>query len=97
MYSAPLSKTATQRLGVLRESSDGFYIAQKDLEIRGPGELMGTKQTGIAEMRIADLVRDGQLVPQVQNIAERLWQDYPSHAQAIINRWIGFKEQYGNA
>ena len=97
MYSAPLSKTATQRLGVLRESSDGFYIAQKDLEIRGPGELMGTKQTGIAEMRIADLVRDGQLVPQVQSIAERLWQDYPSHAQAIINRWIGFKEQYGNA
>ncbi|MBT82103.1 MAG: ATP-dependent DNA helicase RecG [Alteromonadaceae bacterium] len=97
MYSAPLSKTATQRLGVLRESNDGFYIAQKDLEIRGPGELMGTKQTGIAEMRIADLVRDAQLVPQVQAIAEKLWQDYPSHAQAIINRWIGFKEQYGNA
>ena len=97
MYSAPLSKTATQRLGVLRESNDGFYIAQKDLEIRGPGELMGTKQTGIAEMRIADLVRDAQLVPQVQSIAEKLWQDYPSHAQAIINRWIGFKEQYGNA
>ena len=97
MYSAPLSKTATQRLGVLRESNDGFYIAQKDLEIRGPGELMGTKQTGVAEMRIADLVRDAQLVPQVQSIAEKLWQDYPSHAQAIINRWIGFKEQYGNA
>lgn len=97
MYSAPLSKTATQRLGVLRESNDGFYIAQKDLEIRGPGELMGTKQTGIAEMRIADLVRDAQLLPQVQSIAEKLWQDYPSHAQAIINRWIGFKEQYGNA
>ncbi|MDO6475487.1 ATP-dependent DNA helicase RecG [Alteromonas sp. 1_MG-2023] len=97
MYSAPLSKTATQRLGVLRESNDGFYIAQKDLEIRGPGELMGTKQTGIAEMRIADLVRDAQLVPQVQSIAEKLWQDYPSYAQAIINRWIGFKEQYGNA
>ena len=97
MYSAPLSKTATQRLGVLRESNDGFYIAQKDLEIRGPGELMGTKQTGIAEMRIADLVRYAQLVPQVQAIAEKLWQDYPSHAQAIINRWIGFKEQYGNA
>ena len=97
MYSAPLSKTATQRLGVLRESNDGFYIAQKDLEIRGPGELMGTKQTGIAEMRIADLVRDAQLVPQVQSIAEKLWQDYPSHAQAIINRWIGFKEQYGSA
>ncbi|MEG3765176.1 ATP-dependent DNA helicase RecG [Alteromonas sp. 14N.309.X.WAT.G.H12] len=97
MYSGPLSKTASQRLAVLRESNDGFYIAQRDLEIRGPGELMGTKQTGIAELRIADLVRDAQLVPQVQQIAERLWQEYPSHAQAIINRWIGSKEQYGNA
>ncbi|MBU3023704.1 ATP-dependent DNA helicase RecG [Aestuariibacter sp. A3R04] len=97
MYSGPLSKTATQRLAVLRESNDGFYIAQKDLEIRGPGELMGTKQTGVAELRIADLMRDAPLVPQVQHIAERLWHDYPSHAQAIINRWIGFKEQYGNA
>ncbi|MBU2979967.1 ATP-dependent DNA helicase RecG [Alteromonas sp. C1M14] len=97
MYSGPLSKTASQRLAVLRESNDGFYIAQRDLEIRGPGELMGTKQTGMAQLRIADLVRDAELVPQVQHIAERLWQDYPSHAQAIINRWIGFKEQYGNA
>ncbi|WP_218354433.1 ATP-dependent DNA helicase RecG [Alteromonas lipotrueiana] len=97
LYSSPLSKTATQRLGVLRESSDGFYIAQRDLEIRGPGELMGTRQTGMAELKIADLVRDAQLIPQVQDIAERLWQEYPSHAQAIINRWIGFKEQYGHA
>lgn len=97
MYSGPLSKTASQRLAVLRESNDGFYIAQRDLEIRGPGELMGTKQTGMAELRIADLVRDAELVPQVQHIAERLWQEYPSHAKAIINRWIGFKEQYGNA
>lgn len=97
MYQSPLSKTATQRLAVLRESSDGFYIAQRDLEIRGPGELMGTRQTGIAELKIADLVRDAALIPQVQDIAHRLWQDYPSHAQAIINRWIGFKEQYGHA
>ncbi|WP_321174027.1 ATP-dependent DNA helicase RecG [Alteromonas pelagimontana] len=97
MYSSPLSKTATQRLAVLRESSDGFYIAQRDLEIRGPGELLGTRQTGMAELRIADLVRDAQLIPQVQQIAERLWQEYPSHAQAIINRWVGYKEQYGHA
>lgn len=97
LYQSPLSKTATQRLTVLRESSDGFYIAQRDLEIRGPGELMGTRQTGIAELRIADLVRDARLIPQVQDIAERLWQEYPSHAQAIINRWVGYKEQYGHA
>ena len=97
MYQSPLSKTATKRLAVLRESNDGFYIAQRDLEIRGPGELMGTRQTGMAELKIADLVRDAQLIPQVQHIAIKLWQEYPSHAQAIINRWIGHKEQYGHA
>jgi ATP-dependent DNA helicase RecG len=97
MYQSPLSKTATQRLGVLRESNDGFYIAQRDLEIRGPGEFMGTKQTGMAELKIADLVRDAALIPKVQEIAYTLWDKYPSHAQAIINRWIGHKEQYGHA
>jgi ATP-dependent DNA helicase RecG len=97
MYQSPLSKTATQRLAVLRESNDGFYIAQRDLEIRGPGELMGTKQTGVAELKIADLVRDANLIPQVHTIADRLWHDYPSQAQAMINRWIGHKEQYGHA
>jgi len=97
MYQSPLSKTATQRLAVLRESSDGFYIAQRDLEIRGPGEFMGTKQTGMAELKIADLVRDAALIPKVQEIATTLWQQYPTHAQAIINRWIGQKEQYGHA
>ncbi len=66
LYHAPLSKTAQKRLGVLRESSDGFMIAQRDLEIRGPGELLGTKQTGIAEFKVADLVRDQHLIPQVQ-------------------------------
>ncbi|MDO6566589.1 ATP-dependent DNA helicase RecG [Alteromonas sp. 1_MG-2023] len=97
MYQSPLSKTATQRLTVLRESNDGFYIAQRDLEIRGPGEFMGTKQTGMAELKIADLVRDAALIPKVQEIAYTLWEQYPSHAQAIINRWIGHKEQYGHA
>ena len=58
---------------------------------------MGTRQTGMAELKIADLVRDAQLIPQVQHIAVKLWQEYPSHAQAIINRWIGHKEQYGHA
>ncbi|CAD5255696.1 ATP-dependent DNA helicase [Alteromonas sp. 38] len=97
MYQSPLSKTATQRLTVLRESNDGFYIAQRDLEIRGPGEFMGTRQTGMAELKIADLVRDAALIPKVQEIAYTLWEQYPSHAQAIINRWIGHKEQYGHA
>jgi ATP-dependent DNA helicase RecG len=97
MYQSPLSKTANIRLAVLRQSNDGFYIAQQDLEIRGPGELLGTKQTGLADLKIADLIRDAELIPQVQNIANHLWQDYPANAQAIINRWLGNKEHYGHA
>lgn len=97
MYQSPLSKTATKRLAVLRESHDGFYIAQQDLEIRGPGELLGTKQTGLADLKIADLIRDAELIPQVQTMASHMWQHHPSHAQAIINRWLGHKEQYGHA
>ena len=97
MYQSPLSKTAQKRLGVLRQTNDGFVIAQEDLEIRGPGEFLGTKQTGLADMRIADLMRDQALIPQVHNIAGHLWQQYPSFAQAIINRWLGSREHYGQA
>ncbi|MBF7073530.1 ATP-dependent DNA helicase RecG [Glaciecola sp. MH2013] len=97
MYSGPLSKTASKRLGVLRESSDGFYIAEKDLEIRGPGEMLGTKQTGIADLKIADLIRDAELIPDVKNMAEYVWAQYPSQSQALINRWLAYKEEYGNA
>lgn len=97
MYQNPLSKTASKRLGVLRESNDGFYIAQKDLEIRGPGELLGTKQTGLADMRIADLIRDADMIPEVQKLANHMWHQHPANAQAIINRWLGHREQYGHA
>jgi ATP-dependent DNA helicase RecG len=97
MYSSPLSKTANKRLAVLRESSDGFYIAEKDLEIRGPGELLGTKQTGIADLKIADLIRDAALIPEIKNMAEHVWREYPSNSQALINRWLAYKEEYGNA
>lgn len=97
MYQSPLSKTANKRLAVLRESNDGFYIAQQDLEIRGPGELLGTKQTGLADLKIADLIRDAELIPQVQSMANHLWDQYPSNAQAIVNRWLGNKEHFGHA
>ena len=97
MYDGTLSKTATKRLGVLRDSNDGFYIAQMDLEIRGPGEILGTKQTGIADLKIADLVRDGHLLDQVQQLAADLFVHHPANAQAMINRWLGAKEQYSNA
>ncbi|NMP16153.1 ATP-dependent DNA helicase RecG [Thalassotalea sp. Y01] len=97
MYKNPLSKTATKRLGVLRESNDGFYIAQKDLEIRGPGELLGTRQTGLAELKIADLVRDGDLIPEIQQQAYLLWKQHPALAQKLIERWLANKEKYSNA
>lgn len=97
MYKSPLSKTATKRLAVLRESSDGFVIAQKDLEIRGPGELLGTRQTGLAELKIADLVRDAALIPEVQQHAYLLWKKHPDNALALINRWLPNKEKYSNA
>ncbi|MFT4732958.1 MAG: ATP-dependent DNA helicase RecG [Gammaproteobacteria bacterium] len=97
MYSGPLSKTASKRLGVLRDSTDGFYIAEKDLEIRGPGEILGTKQTGIADLKIADLIRDAALIPEIKNMAELVWREYPSNSQALINRWLAYKEEYGNA
>jgi ATP-dependent DNA helicase RecG len=97
MYQSPLSKTATQRLSVLRESNDGFLIAQRDLEIRGPGELLGTRQTGLAELKIADLVRDAHLIPQVQQLADTLWREHPDKAQALINRWLAHRENYGHA
>ena len=97
MYQSPLSKTASKRLGVLRESSDGFYIAEKDLEIRGPGEIMGTKQTGIADLKIADLMRDSALLPQVKSMAEIMWQHHPAQSQALIGRWLAYKDEYSNA
>lgn len=97
MYKAPLSKTATKRLNVLRESSDGFVIAEKDLEIRGPGELLGTKQTGLADLKIADLTRDAKLIPEIQQNAYLIWRQSPDKATALINRWLANREQYSNA
>ncbi|WP_217697143.1 ATP-dependent DNA helicase RecG [Pseudocolwellia agarivorans] len=97
MYKTPLSKTATKRLAVLRESNDGFVIAEKDLQIRGPGELLGTRQTGLAELKIADLVRDAHLIPTIQQQAYLLWNKYPQQAVLLINRWLANKEKYSNA
>lgn len=97
LYHSPLSKTAQKRLSVLRESNDGFVIAQRDLEIRGPGELLGTKQTGLADFKIADLVRDQHLIPEVQRIARHLHDNYPDNAKAIVLRWLGERDIYSNA
>ncbi|WP_297894830.1 ATP-dependent DNA helicase RecG [Shewanella sp.] len=97
LYKAPLSHTASQRLNVLRQSNDGFVIAQKDLEIRGPGEVLGTKQTGLAELKIADLVRDQALIPHIQKLANHVMLQAPERVDAIIHRWLGHRQQYVQA
>ncbi|WP_421235229.1 ATP-dependent DNA helicase RecG [Aeromonas enteropelogenes] len=97
LYHAPLSKTAQSRLGVLRETNDGFQIAQRDLELRGPGELLGTRQTGLADLKIADLVRDQPLIPQVQKMARFLMDKHPDHVEPLIRRWLGLRDHYSNA
>ena len=97
LYKAPLSQTATKCLGVLRDSNDGFVIAQKDLEIRGPGEVLGTRQTGLAELKIADLVRDQYLIPSIQKLAVHINQQVPENVAPIIQRWLGDRQQYVQA
>ena len=94
MYHGTLSSNARERLSIMRETNDGFEIARKDLEIRGPGEVLGTKQTGILQMRIADLQRDQGLIPKVAEMANQIFQDYPDHVEPLINRWIGQAKKY---
>src|SRR5690606_32224794 len=97
MYHAPLSQTARERLNTMRETTDGFRIAEKDLELRGPGEFLGTRQTGVAGFRIADPVRDAALLPQVQSIADALLETSPLIADRLIERWIGQGLRYADA
>ena len=95
LYRAPLSQLARERLGTVRDSNDGFEIARKDLELRGPGELLGTRQTGLAELRVADLIRDADLLPRVREVAEQLLRDNDGVVAPLRERWIGGAEEYG--
>jgi ATP-dependent DNA helicase RecG len=95
LYRAPLSQLARERLKVIRETNDGFEIARRDLELRGPGELLGTRQTGLAQLRIADLMRDADLLPRVQETAELLLDSHTDNIAALAARWIGSGERYG--
>jgi ATP-dependent DNA helicase RecG len=95
LYHAPLSALARERLAVMRETTDGFLIAQRDLELRGPGELLGSRQAGLAQMRIADLVRDSDMLPFVAKAAEQLLAEHPEHIDAIIRRWLPDALHYG--
>jgi len=94
LYRAPLSMLARERLATLRQTNDGFVIAEKDLQLRGPGELLGTRQTGIAQFRIADLARDAHLLPLVREVGDALLHDSPAAAAALVRRWVGVAERY---
>ena len=95
LYKPPLGQTARSRLAVLRDTNDGFLVAQRDLELRGPGELLGTRQTGLPDYRIANLVRDADLMPQVQLAAETIRRSAPEIGNAIVRRWLGDAGRYG--
>ena len=97
LYQPPLSVLARQRLEILRQTHDGFVIAEKDLELRGPGELLGTRQTGLAAFRLADLARDADLLPRVHSLADALLEDAPAAADALIDRWVGSAARYASA
>ena len=97
LYQPPLAAMARERLDTLRQTSDGFAIAEKDLQLRGPGELLGTRQTGLAAFRIADLARDADLLPQVHALADRLLRESPALADRIIARWVGGAARYASA
>jgi ATP-dependent DNA helicase RecG len=89
LYSPPIGPLAKERLNILRETSDGFRIAEKDLELRGPGEVLGTRQTGMLQFRVADLARDQQLLESIPAVAERLLTENPDRVDKLIRRWIG--------
>ena len=97
MYKPPLGKISSKRLQVMRDSQDGFYIAEKDLEIRGTGEILGTKQTGSAEFKVANLMRDRKMIPLVQRYAKQIIVENPPLAEALIKRWLNEKAEYTNA
>ena len=95
LYRPPLSEVARQRLAVMRETNDGFEISRRDLELRGPGELLGTRQTGLMQMRVADLLRDADLLPQVQQTAEAMLAANEANIMPLLRRWTGQGERFG--
>lgn len=90
-----LSQQAKARLAVLRETNDGFAIARRDLELRGPGEVLGTKQAGMLQLKVADLLRNNSLLPKIQQSAEMMLREYPDLIEPLINRWVAEKQRYG--
>ena len=96
LYQSPLSALARARLETMRSTTDGFAIARKDLELRGPGDMLGARQTGLPELRIADLLRDSKLIPLVQKAADTLLAAYPDRVEPLVKRWLTNKLDFGN-
>ena len=96
LYQSPLSKAAKERLTVMRDSTDGFYIAEKDLELRGAGQILGTQQTGLMSFKIAEIGRDADLLDDVKESSELIFQHYPEVAEMLIHRWLGKRENYAS-
>ncbi len=95
LYHAPLSQIGRERLAIMRETNDGFIIAEKDLELRGPGEMLGTRQTGLLQFKVADLMRDAPLLPAVRDAACQLLEQWPNHVSPLLERWLKQGQQYG--
>lgn len=95
LYHAPLSQLGRERLAIMRETTDGFVIAEKDLELRGPGEMLGTRQTGLLQFKVADLMRDADLLPAVRDAAHALLEHWPQHVAPLLERWLRHGQQYG--
>jgi ATP-dependent DNA helicase RecG len=95
MYHAPLSALARSRLDVMRSTNDGFEVSRRDLELRGPGEVLGTRQTGLLQLKVADLSRDADLLPRVQAAAEVMIARHPANIAPLLRRWIGARDRYG--
>ncbi|ANY90694.1 MULTISPECIES: ATP-dependent DNA helicase RecG [Pseudomonas] len=95
LYHPPLSQIGRERLGIMRETNDGFVIAEKDLELRGPGEMLGTRQTGLLQFKVADLMRDADLLPAVRDAAQALLARWPGHVSPLLDRWLRHGQQYG--
>ncbi|OAK65140.1 ATP-dependent DNA helicase RecG [Pseudomonas putida] len=95
LYHPPLSQIGRERLGIMRETNDGFIIAEKDLALRGPGEMLGTRQTGLLQFKVADLMRDADLLPAVRDAAQALIARWPEHVSPLLDRWLRHGQQYG--
>lgn len=94
LFGQPLSEQGKQRLEVMRQTNDGFIIAEEDLKLRGPGEVLGTRQTGAVGFRVADMERDAHLLEHIPALARRLNDEYPSHCPHIIERWLINADRY---